>query len=639
FDERPETDDLWYHEDEPLYRISRHLGAADQLADPDWVAELGAKWSVNHRGRGRTWTGVRWKWNREKFFGKGPPNFSQALWGHDGIHDPRTGRVGWTNNWALVVAHHLKAPWGYRATDAEILQDELIASANISDEYVPILESSAPFEWDDNSEDLLIDDDDLIPLGHSDRVRLTTTGTLPAPLAPDTDYYLVPLDRGRFRLAASLLDSRDLVEILCTDHGEGIHTITRLAELRYTADGNFRRDQERDEVLGQIATAAAGIVAQVGGRWLIQAAAARPATMSLTEDDLRGGEDLAGGEASESRLEVRLNRSEKDMCNQIKPRFIWPEAVWQPTDAPMVSDADAIAEDGGEEKARDAEYLWTVSHTRTQRLAKIALRQTRRQITITWPGKWTCYGALPGTVVRVSLRDYDWVEKLFRVKRRDIVDDGIDLELEEEDPSIYAWDPATDERPLAIPPKPVTGEEELPDEPASIGIDTPLTALYTSLAIVWEDGELRSDTFQVAYRVPPSTEWIVAGSVDTERRLVVPTSAPIVPRVRAGITLIGTSYTDWTEGTMPGDPSGILVVPGPGTITITWSAGDDATATQVFGAGSNSPGASTLLGAPAGGPFSEAGLTAGTTRHYWLRSVGATGIPGPLVYAGSATAT
>ncbi len=280
FDEKSEIDGYWDQDGIEFARIRRHLGTATQVADPEWLNLLGAKWSENHRGRGRAWTGVRWKWDRGRFFGKGPPNFSQHVWGRDEILDPRTGRVGWTNNWALVIADYLKSDWGYRATDAEILLDELIAAANICDEYVPVRLASAVFERDGDTGDLVIDEANLIPLGPGDRVRLSTTGQLPAPLSPDQDYYVVPRERGRFGLATSLANMRDLVEIEVPGNGTGTHTITRIAELRYTADGNFRRDQERDEVLSQLATAAAGIVTLVGGRWLIQPAAARPATLA-----------------------------------------------------------------------------------------------------------------------------------------------------------------------------------------------------------------------------------------------------------------------------------------------------------------------------------------------------------------------
>lgn len=65
------------------------------------------------------------------------------------------------------------------------------------------------------------------------RVRLTTTTTLPAPLATATDYYVIRMSDGTFELATTYANAIAGTQINITDAGTGTHTITWLLP-RYT---------------------------------------------------------------------------------------------------------------------------------------------------------------------------------------------------------------------------------------------------------------------------------------------------------------------------------------------------------------------------------------------------------------------
>lgn len=65
------------------------------------------------------------------------------------------------------------------------------------------------------------------------RVRLTTTTTLPAPLATDTDYYVIRVSDTTFKLATSYANAIAGTAIDITTTGTGTHTITWLLP-RYT---------------------------------------------------------------------------------------------------------------------------------------------------------------------------------------------------------------------------------------------------------------------------------------------------------------------------------------------------------------------------------------------------------------------
>ena len=65
------------------------------------------------------------------------------------------------------------------------------------------------------------------------RVRLTTTTTLPAPLATATDYYVIKVTDSTFKLATTYANAIAGTAINITDAGTGTHTITWLLP-RYT---------------------------------------------------------------------------------------------------------------------------------------------------------------------------------------------------------------------------------------------------------------------------------------------------------------------------------------------------------------------------------------------------------------------
>jgi hypothetical protein len=75
-----------------------------------------------------------------------------------------------------------------------------------------------------------------IPLPLGIRVRLTTTGVLPTPLATATDYWLIPTldtEPAQFKLASSYINALDGVAITGISGGSGTQTLTYQTDLQY----------------------------------------------------------------------------------------------------------------------------------------------------------------------------------------------------------------------------------------------------------------------------------------------------------------------------------------------------------------------------------------------------------------------
>ncbi len=124
------------------YRINKHLGAADQVADADLIAECSGL-DANFRLQGVAYIYVRFKYNRDIWV-KGLPRNVKAVVKGKKIYDPRDTNQSasdpttweWSDNWALVMRDFITGSHGMAAIDEEINEANIIAAANISDEQV-----------------------------------------------------------------------------------------------------------------------------------------------------------------------------------------------------------------------------------------------------------------------------------------------------------------------------------------------------------------------------------------------------------------------------------------------------------------------------------------------------------------------
>lgn len=106
-------------------------------ADPLLVAESPDGWSEAHRLLGCAYIYVRLEYEADVFQG-GLQGIGATIRGKADIEDPRSGVVGYTNNWALCVLDYLRSPFGMACAADEIDLPSFVAAANISDEAVVV---------------------------------------------------------------------------------------------------------------------------------------------------------------------------------------------------------------------------------------------------------------------------------------------------------------------------------------------------------------------------------------------------------------------------------------------------------------------------------------------------------------------
>lgn len=248
--------------------------------------------------------------------------------------------------------------------------------------------------------------------------------------------------------AADGIDTDALIEAanICDE------TVARIgggSEKRYTCNGVVSLSVGPKDNIEDLLTAMAGEAAWQGGVWHIRAGAYRLPTATLTLDEARGA----------LTMQTRISASEN--CNGVRGTFISPENDWQPDDFPAVASDVYLAEDRGERRWRDIELPFTTSASMAQRLAKIELERTRRQITVQFPGKLSAWRTVVSETVALDHPRWGFAGKPFQVVAltSEVAQDEAgnpmlvpDLVLRETSPLIYDWS-ATEEQIYAAAPR------------------------------------------------------------------------------------------------------------------------------------------------------------------------------------------
>jgi hypothetical protein len=106
-------------------------------------------------------------------------------------------------------------------------------------------------------------------------------------------------------------------------------------EPRYTCNGSFTVDMDRQTLLSNLAQCMAGYVSYSQGQWTAVAGAWTGPVISLGDDDLRGA------------IQVQSLRSMRDLCNGVRGKIFSPYHNWAQVDFPGVYRSQFLADDSG----------------------------------------------------------------------------------------------------------------------------------------------------------------------------------------------------------------------------------------------------------------------------------------------------
>ena len=206
-------------------------------------------------------------------------------------------------------------------------------------------------------------------------------------------------------------------------------------------------------ILEDLLTSCAGTLVYTNGKYRLHVGVATTPVGTLTEDDLRAP------------IKVTPRPSRAELFNAVRGTFINKDANWEACEFPMILNHMYESQDGGDRITRNIELPCTTDETQARHLAKIFLEEARQSTMIEFPAQLSALNIAVWDVVKVTIAQLGYKDKLFRViSWRIDIDGGITLVLREYAAAIYDWnwgEPSSRDlapnsqlarRPLLLPP-------------------------------------------------------------------------------------------------------------------------------------------------------------------------------------------
>lgn len=207
------------------------------------------------------------------------------------------------------------------------------------------------------------------------------------------------------------------------------------SEPRYSASGVIDTSRTIGDNLRALVQACAGVLTYAGGRFVLLAGQYVAPASTLTEADLLGGEVVSN-----------LNR--RTWSNGAKGVYISAGNNWSEENYPNYTNAAHVVTDG-EPRNLIYDLPLTTSAAAAQRIAKVAVNDTRRSRGLSLLCRLHAYELLCGDVVKLTLPRLGYVDALYRVESLRLQADGlrlgVALDLREIAATHYDWDASTEE--------------------------------------------------------------------------------------------------------------------------------------------------------------------------------------------------
>jgi len=207
---------------------------------------------------------------------------------------------------------------------------------------------------------------------------------------------------------------------------------------RYTCDGSFVTSFAPNQILSDMLTSMGGLLWYSQGKWRMKAAKYVTPTVTLDEGDLRSG------------LTLSTRHSRRSNFNTIKGTFKGAESDWQEADYPAITSSVYLTADNNIVSTLDYPLPFTTSSVTAQRIANIALRRNREQLTFSASFGLKALQVEVGDFVYINNTRFGWSNKVFEVTNWSFgLVDGLDLQVQltlreissavftDEDPAVF----------------------------------------------------------------------------------------------------------------------------------------------------------------------------------------------------------
>lgn len=383
--------------------------------------------------------------------------------------------------------------------------------------------------------------------------------------------------------AGEVPDAELTVEANACD--EAVTIATGVTEARYTCNGVLSTDQAPRANLDALVEAMAGSVAWAQGRYVVRAGRHLAPEFTLTEDMLAGGA-----------ISIQPDAGRTDLFNRVTPKYVEPAKGWATIEAPAVTNATYVSDDGGLDLPLDVTLDMVTGAMRAQRLAKIMLERNRQGMVVKLTCNLRAYDLAPGSVVALTLARYGWSAKLFYVVDRthDLGAGTVALTLRETASTVWDWAFG------AATTVDLTPNTSLPNAFAKPAALTGLAAasgttwlqrmgdgtIQCRASVSWTQTSdvrvMRGGRIEVRFKRVDAADWVAAPAAPGDA-----TSLVIGPLEEDAIALIGVravsylgqagpwaylNHTPVGKTQAPADVSGLACSVVAGSVLLTWTA-------------------------------------------------------------------
>jgi len=241
------------------------------------------------------------------------------------------------------------------------------------------------------------------------------------------------------------------------------------SEKRFTCNGALSLGRSHKDNLSALLSAMDGKLSYAGGQWRIRASMWEASSVNIDADDLAGD------------VEVRGSAPRSERANTIRGFYADPDRNYQFVEFQHVSDSAYVTRDNGETITRDLELPMTNSEFMAQRIAFRQLEQADNQIVTKLKLNAVGAGIAVGDVVSVTLSEFSWTSKTFRVLEWQKNADGTHDVTLREDASASYDDPGTSDYTTKTEGGAVTVPSISVPPPASLAA----TAEPTAIKLTW----------------------------------------------------------------------------------------------------------------------------------------------------------
>ena len=349
------------------------------------------------------------------------------------------------------------------------------------------------------------------------------------------------------------------------------------SEDRYTCNGSFVTGFTPSQVISDLLTSMGGLLWYSQGQWRMKAAKYVTPTITLDENDLRSGVNLS------------TRHSRRNNFNTVKGKFKGPESTWQEADYPTVTDPVFVTADNNLVNILDFPLPYTTSSKRAQRIANIALRRNREQLTFSASFGLKALGIEVGDFIYVNNTRFGWVNKPFEVSAwsfglTETLDLQVQMTLREISSAVF-----TDEPAQIFENNNTTLPSAFYTEPVGLNLSSDVRIISESitdviLATVTASQPGNVERVEVQFKKSTDSLWSIVGVGDLGIYEILVVDSTITYDVRArSYSYLGLK-SDWTFYDNF-QPSGLLAPPAivdnfranlnGGSINLEWNAVPD----------------------------------------------------------------